>query len=376
MERMRHIKFIRHKPIIPQAGQTLGYQISKHNIPEVWKKTQGEGVKVAILDTGCQAKHADLRGSVKFGLNISGFAEYKKWDDLYRRTGNADHKRKRDRAKSDYMDRDGHGTHVSGILSANNNALGIVGVAPEAQIYVYKVLGDDGYGSYEDVALGIHKALSKGVDVISMSLGGDDNHSGVYKAIQAAYVAHVPVVCAAGNEGNRAVLGYPAQYAETISIGALDMENIRAVFSNMGQNLDFMAPGVDILSTVPSNRYAVYSGTSMSTPWAAGVIALMIAKHRKYGGRTPVRTVEDVREHLSKTAVDLDAAGKDKKTGYGLIDVRALLADPKPKPEPKPEPTPDPRTPYDPPIEGIVKRLERIEERLTKLENKQSGDAV
>ena len=86
-----------------------------------------------------------------------------------------------------------------------------------------------------------------------------------------------------------------------------------------------MAPGVEIRSTVPKNSYEIWSGTSFSSPWTAGVIALMMAKHRTIGGKTPLNTVEDIREHLKKSAIDLNQAGRDNLTGYGLVNVAKAI---------------------------------------------------
>ena len=212
-------------------------------------------------------------------------------------------------------------THVTGIITANNNDLGVVGVAPKAKVVCIKVLGDNGSGAYKWISRGIEEAIARNVDIISMSLGGPFDESGLHAAIKRAYENNIPIICAAGNAGDVHNLDYPGRYTETISIGALNADNIRAEFSQTGRNLDFMAPGVDILSTVPVNSYSVMSGSSMSCPWAAGVVALMLSKHHKKGGSTPVNTVEDVREHLKKTAIDLQDAGRDPKTGFGLIDV-------------------------------------------------------
>lgn len=275
-------------------SQSIGYHISNHNIPEVWTKTKGEGVVVAVLDTGAQISHEDMSG--RFALS-----------------------------QPEANDGNGHGTHCCGIVGANNNSLGIVGVAPEAKLLAIKVLGDDGYGTAGGVAEGIDRAVDLGADVISLSLGADIDLPYVQAAVRRAYEKNIPCICASGNNGDTGMVGYPANYPETIAIGALDKSNLRAGFSQTGDNLDFMAPGVSILSTIPNNQYQYMSGTSMAAPWAAGVVALMISKHRKFGGSTPVDTVEQIREHLQKTAVDLGSVGKDANTGFGLIDVRKAI---------------------------------------------------
>jgi len=337
--------------IVTSFGQNVGWQISKYNIPAIWAETEGEGITIAVLDTGCQLGHPDLSDSL-----IPGFSF----------PANAGRRRH-------LKDVAGHGTHCCGVISANNDAQGIVGVAPKAKILVIKVLGDDGSGTYDWVQRGVEYAIGK-VDIISMSLGGPEGFPPLHDAIKKAYDANIPVICAAGNSGNVPV-AYPARYPEAISIGALTDQNIRAEFSQTGAMLDFMAPGVSIQSTYPNNRYEYLSGTSMATPWAAGVVALMMAKHRQIGGSTPLNTVEDVREHLKKTAIDLDVAGKDPKTGYGLVDVRKAVESitaPTPEPEPiapapEPEPTPEPPAPEPeptPPDSDLTSELDTIRERL------------
>lgn len=304
-------------------SQTVGYQISTHNIPEQWATTQGEGIKIAVLDTGCQINHVDITESIGQKHNFSQESDIAAYKERAR--SRRDWRRYQNKVRADVTDRDGHGTHVTGIITANNNNLGVVGVAPACEVEVIKVLNDQGVGYTDDIALGIEFAILWKVDVISMSFGGSESDGALHSAIKKAYAKNIPVICAAGNSGDINTLDYPAKYPETISVGALTKENIRAAFSQTGPRLDFMAPGVDIVSTTPLNKYTPMSGTSMATPWVAGVIALMIAKHRKYGGRTPVNNVEDVREHLKKTSIDLDVAGRDPQTGFGLVDVQKLL---------------------------------------------------
>lgn len=282
------------------TNQSVGYQILAYNIPNVWSQTQGEGVVIAVLDTGCQTNHPDLIGATVQPWNV-----YTNGPTV--------------------TDIDGHGTHIAGTIAARNNGLGMVGVAPMATIMPIKVLNDEGYGTFSDIARGIRLAVDRGAHVINMSLGGEEGSQELHDACRYAYANNVPVLCAAGNSGDVEALEYPAAYDETISIGAIDRLNLRADFSTTGLGLDFVAPGVDIYAPVPVNQWQLMSGTSMATAWASGVVALMIAKHRKYGGSTPINNVEDVREHLKATAIDLEAAAYDTKTGFGLIDVEKAL---------------------------------------------------
>lgn len=339
--------------LITSFSQTIGYQISKHNIPDIWEQTQGEYVKVAVLDTGCQRDHVDFEGDIEQGHNPTSGNSVAFYQGKIRQTKNKNKRRKLqgkiNKVLANVTDVDGHGTHCTGIITANNNTIGIVGVAPKAAVLPIKVLGDNGSGSFRDVIQGINHAVALKADVISMSLGSSSGMPELQQAIRRAYNKGIPVICAAGNAGTT-TLDYPAKYTETIAVGALDRNNLRASFSQMGPNLDFMAPGVDIISTIPGNRYASMSGTSMATPWLAGMVALMIAKHRTHGGRTPINNVEDVREHLKKICLDLARAGKDNETGYGIVDAQLALNEW---------------------VETLTteERLKVLEERVTRLEN-------
>lgn len=278
------------------SSDRVGYQLIDFNIPNIWKENMGSGLVIAVIDTGIQADHIDLASNIIKGKSFID-------------------------SEGTVSDQNGHGTHVSGIVSAQRNNMGVVGVAPESKILPIKVLDKDGRGSLEALAEAISFATDEGVDVINVSLGGTFNFKSVRNAILKAYKKNIPVICAAGNNGDLGKIMFPAYYPETISIGAIDEERVRTEWSQTGTNLDFMAPGDSIVSTFPTNQYAAMSGTSMASPWVAGVVALMIAKHRKFGGQTPIEGVEDIREHLKKTALDIYKVGKDKKTGFGIISV-------------------------------------------------------
>lgn len=310
-------------------SQTVGYQISMYHIPDYWAVTKGEGVKVAILDTGCDVSHVDLSGGIYTSYKVNCVVPYS-LRKSYKKEKNLSKKKRLRRRINAYCtavnDVDGHGTHVAGIIGARNNAVGIVGVAPDCSLIPIKVLGDDGTGDFNSIVSGINKAIELGVDVINMSLGSPAGSPALADAVKRAYRAGIAVICAAGNSGTQS-LDFPARYPQTISVGAIDKNNLRASFSQMGSTLDFVAPGVDILSTYPGNRYMVMSGTSMATPWVVGAVALLISKHRKSGGKTPINNVEDIRTHLRRTCIDLNSSGPDIQTGFGLIDVSKLMAE-------------------------------------------------
>lgn len=293
----------------------------------------GSGVRVAIVDTGVDGRHPDLR--VVEGVDFTS-------------------------SPSSWYDVQGHGTHVAGIVSALDNGTGTLGVAPNAEIYAVKVLSDTGEGTYEAIERGIRWAISRNVHVINMSLGGDGPISpGLRAAIDAAIDQGIIVCVAAGNSGPYDdTVGNPGNYSRCVTVGATDRDNSPAQFTSRGSTVDVSAPGVDILSTYPNGRTTKLSGTSMATPLVTGVAALYVEKCLALGV-TP--THEQFEELAKKTARDLYTPGKDTATGYGLIQPTEILdalrpAPPVPPPEPPvppppvpPPPTPPPEPPVPPP---------------------------
>ncbi|MEK4969950.1 S8 family peptidase [Cytobacillus sp. FSL R7-0696] len=226
--------------------------------PEIWKETKGKGMKVAILDTGCDMDHPDLKARIIGGRNFT--------DD--------------DGSSPDILDdHNGHGTHVAGTIAATANESGVIGVAPEADLLIVKVLNKDGSGQYDWIINGILYAVEQKVDIISMSLGGPEDVPELHEAIQKAVGENILVVCAAGNEGdgddNTDELAYPGSYNEVISVGAVNLNRESSPFSNSHTEIDLVAPGEEILSTFLNGKYAKLSGTSMAAPHVAGALALI-----------------------------------------------------------------------------------------------------
>ncbi|MRG85244.1 S8 family peptidase [Salinibacillus xinjiangensis] len=227
--------------------------------PEIWKDATASDITVAILDTGCDVNHLELNENIIGGRNFTN-------DDQ----GNPDI----------IMDYNGHGTHVAGTIAAKQNEQGVVGVAPDAKLLILKVLGKDGSGQYDWIIDAIHYAIEQQVDIIQMSLGGPNDVSDLHDAIQQAVIQHnIPVVCAAGNEGDGKhqtdELAYPGSYNEVISVGAVDLERSSSEFSNSNNQIDLVAPGEQIISTYLEGKYAKLSGTSMAAPHVSGALALI-----------------------------------------------------------------------------------------------------
>jgi subtilisin family serine protease len=213
----------------------------------------------------------------------------------------------------DPMDDAGHGTHVAGIIGAEDNGVGVVGVAPEADLYALKVLNSNGSGYYSDVIAALQWAVDNDIQVTNNSYGSSGSPGlTVRLAFDLAEAAGILNVCSAGNSGNPAGTGdnviYPAKYDSCIAVAATDDTDSRASFSSTGSDVELTGPGKDIYSTLLGGGYGYKSGTSMSCPHAAGVAALFIADG-----------VSNVRSALQSTAEDLGDPGWDPLYGYGLV---------------------------------------------------------
>jgi subtilisin family serine protease len=280
------------------SGQVYGWEIERLNVATAWLKTKGEGVVVAVLDTGCDLDHEDLKPSLLEGINIID-------------------------KKKDPIDRSGHGTHVSSTIAAADNGRGMVGVAPRAKIVPVKVLGDEGQGDLKHVVEGIIWAADRGVDFITMSLGSPAPASQLQNALEYAHKKGVIVFCAAGNSGENSEIMYPAKYDYSIAIGAVDENFNRTSFSCSGNELDFLAPGKNILGCVPGNNYALMTGTSMSNPFATGCGALLKSYYKKTGRLNELKKIDNYIDIFKKTALPL----KDNRyhlnkryEGHGIIN--------------------------------------------------------
>ena len=281
------------------------WALDRVSFESAWTITQGQGVKVAVIDSGVRGDHQDLAGTVLPGI------------DFVSPGGNG------------WNDRNGHGTHVAGIIAAAaNNGVGVAGGAPRVKILPVRVLAADGSGSSENVARGIVWAVDHGARVINLSLGGPDPSPGTEVAIEYANSRGVIVLAAAGNgaqQGNRP--SYPAAFPETVAVGAVDSNLSRAYFSNFGSYLDIAAPGMHVLSTygLGRNAYAYMNGTSMATPYASATAALVVAVN-------PALSANGIRTAIQHTAIDLGPPGPDVDFGSGLINPHAAVLQALPKP--------------------------------------------
>lgn len=241
--------------LITQTGY-IPTGVNMINAPIMWQKGfRGEGVTIAVIDTGCVMNHPDLKKNIIGGRNFTTEDE-----------GNVDI----------YEDYCGHGTHVAGTIAGNGH---ILGVAPKSKLLILKVLNKDGNGNITSIINAVNYAVKQKVDIISMSLGCPTNMAQLKIAIENATRKGILVVCACGNSGDNlpytVEIDYPAYYNEVISVGAIDNTKLNATFSNSNKEIDVVAPGVNIVSTYLNNGYAKLNGTSMATPHVTGALALL-----------------------------------------------------------------------------------------------------
>jgi serine protease len=263
-------------------------------LPAAWDRTIGSRyVEIGVLDTGVDRDHPDLAAKLLPG-----------WDAVH--------------GDSDPSDDNGHGTFVAGVAAGRaDNGEGTAGVAWRSRIIPVKVLGANGSGNDADVVEGIEWAVAHGADVINMSLGGEGHSTAIDTWVDYALDHDVAVVAAAGNDGEDTP-NYPAASAGVVSVGATDIDGQLAHFSNWGDTVDLVAPGMDIASTANGGGYAVGDGTSFASPLTAGVVALVRAVE-------PDLSARDVDNRVVNTAKDIAGQGRDPWTGRGLLDAAAAV---------------------------------------------------
>lgn len=225
------------------------------NAQSQWKKgITGKDVTVAVIDSGINQKHPDLKNRIVEAKDFT--------------------------TDGDPEDFNGHGSHTSGSIAADNQGNGIVGVAYDANIVSLKSLSGEGYGQMDWTLKALDYAIDQNVDIINMSLGGP-HHPELQRLIRKAQDKGIIVVAAAGNSGDglkfTPEVSFPGYYSEVVQVGAVDYQGNLARFSNTNDEVDVLAPGVQILSTYKNGQYAKLDGTSMASPHVAGALALMMS---------------------------------------------------------------------------------------------------
>jgi len=197
----------------------------------------------------------------------------------------------------------------------------VLGVAPLSKIFSVKAVKKNGYTDYEYISQGIYACVLEECDVINISIGGDKYDVGLHEAVKYAYERNIPIICASGNNGHLFdinLIDYPAKFKETICIGAYNKDKKIATYSTIGDDLDFVGFGQDVYSTYLNNEYATLSGTSFAAPYITGLIALYLSENKS-------ATIDEVKKYLINIAEDAGTIGKDKKYGYGMIDIQDYI---------------------------------------------------
>jgi serine protease len=286
-------------PSGPDPFRSRQWSLATMRVAEAWPVSTGEGITVAVIDTGVDSQHPDLAANV-----LSGY------DTIADVPGES-------------TDVHGHGTHVAGTIAAvTGNDAGVTSIAPDVRILPVKALSDDGSGYMSDTAEGIVWAVGNGARVINMSLGGPTRSVAVSNAVAYARSMGVTVVAAVGNEREQgSPVSYPGADEGVIGVAATTSSDAVAYYSNAGEYVDVAAPGSAIISTYPvaHGSYASSSGTSMASPHVAATAALLKAYQ-------PALTPDQIEDALERSAVDLGAPGFDSDYGHGRVDAVAALA--------------------------------------------------
>ncbi|MFB6816962.1 type VII secretion-associated serine protease mycosin [Streptomyces sp. NPDC056347] len=278
-------------------------------LDELWRQSTGAGVRVAVIDTGVDIKNPQLKTAVDAGSGRSFL---------------------RGDPRDGTTDTVGHGTKVAGVIAAREaEGTGFTGLAPDATIIPIRQNDARNNGTAATLAEAVHYAADTArADVINISQDTSEAVAStpvLEQAVNAALDRDIVIVASAGNDGldGRVKKTYPASYEGVLAVAASDRDNERAAFSQSGDFVDVAAPGVDIVSTVPGGGHCADSGTSFSAPYAAGVAALIRAKHPDWTRKQVVAQIEQTAER--------SVAGRDRLVGWGVVDpVRALTEDERP----------------------------------------------
>jgi subtilisin family serine protease len=285
------------KPGSLQPPQTLPWGVDRIDADRAWRRNEGEGVNVAIIDTGIDPDHPDLMASIE-GVYSAMAPDPYTVDDRY-----------------------GHGTHVAGTVAAVNNDIGVVGVGPRIDLWVIKA-SQGGVLFLRDLLESYDFAINtwfdsdanNNIQVVSMSYGGGYS-SAEDEMLRKAWDTGIILVAAAGNEGGAVI--YPAALPYVIAVSAMNKYDQITSWSNRGPEVDLAAPGSAVTSTYLRGQYATWSGTSMATPHVSASAALAIASH-------PRMTNAQIVQLLYDKAEDLGDLGYDVFFGNGLVDAEAV----------------------------------------------------
>lgn len=255
------------------------------NAPMAWKENfTGKGVKIAVVDSGIAA-HADL--PLAGGVSTVDYTD-------------------------EWIDDNGHGTHVAGLIGADLNDQGVAGAAPDASLYAVKALDNNGEGTLTDFLEAIDWSIQNEMDIINLSLGTDTESEAMKNILQQAYDQGILIVGSSGNNWETGGVDFPAKFESVIAVSAADISLAISDYSSRGPEIEFSAPGTEVISTFLDGRYASTSGTSTASPHVTGLLAVLKE-------RFPNMTHRELRKELQYHTEDLGEPGKDPLFGNGLL---------------------------------------------------------
>jgi subtilisin family serine protease len=282
------------KPLVNDPGYKYEWYLSATGAQKAWPLvTQKREIKVAVLDTGIDYNHPDLKNRISVDLGYNFI-----------------------KGTKDAVDDNGHGTHVSGIIASEaNNNQGIAGIAGSLKVKIIplKVLDSKGEGQSDIIAKAIRYAVDNGADIINMSFGTNGQDTDIDSAVQYALSKGVFVVAAAGNDAANADNYTPAGDKGVFTVAAVNSNLKRAYFSNYGSSVEASSPGVSIISTIPGGKYQSWDGTSMAAPIVSGIAAILKAQK-------PELTPGQITSVLQNSAQKISVKARDPYIGTGVVN--------------------------------------------------------
>lgn len=281
---------------IQTLSDIIDWGVIDIEVPKLWNKNKGENISVMVCDTGI-INHEDLNENIDHDKAISFIKD------------------------EDYIDHQGHGTSVAGVIAAKDSGYGTIGVAPNCKIIPVKCLSNKGFGTNESLKNALEYAIQIKPDIVNMSLGAQTPQGEVFhQLLKELNLLNIPVVCAMGNYGEKFSC-FPADYPETIGVTSYRKDRNISNFSSRSDQADFALPGEDILTTSLNNQYSIVNGTSFAAPFLSGLIAIILSEAKK---KNITYTTQQIKELLIQSSEDYGIAGRDRLFGYGIIEVNNL----------------------------------------------------
>jgi hypothetical protein len=264
--------------------QTVPWGVDRIKAPNAWQAGRGKGVKVGIVDTGVDVGHRDLKQNIKAAVDVTG-------------------------SGGEGVDLHGHGSHVAGTIAALNNEIGVVGVAPEAEIHAVRSFDKYGRARISDIVAGVTWCVENDMQVVNMSFGSKDESTALKTAIEKGLSKGMIFVAAAGNDGRDNSVVFPARHPGVVAVSAISQDERIASFSSTGPEVDVTAPGDKILSTHKGGGYKALSGTSMATPHVTGTVAVILSANPGLTARGALAKLLEGTERLPELGRNQQGAG-------------------------------------------------------------------